>query len=102
MASYHKLCPQYLCAWNRDLNIVPERLSFSKRLTWISNPDTAKRSKIYYFLCMLNYMLQTTNPTLPFKSRLKMLLKEYEGIVLLNSMGFPADWEKEKIWESVK
>ncbi len=74
----------------------------SQRFTWISNPDTVKRSKIYYFLCMLNFMLQTANPTSPFKTRLKELLTEYEDIVSLKSMGFPADWEKEKIWESVK
>lgn len=51
---------------------------------------------------MLNYMLQTANPTSPFKTRLKMLLKEYESVVSLNAMGFPADWENEKIWKIEK
>ena len=96
------ICAHHARLWNRDLNIVPERLSFSKRLEWISSPETAKRSKVYYFLCMLNYMLQTANPTSPFKGRLKDLLKEYEGIVSLNAMGFPKDWDDEKIWESKK
>ena len=96
------ICAHHARLWNRDLNIIPDRLSFSRRLEWISNPNTAKRSKIYYFFCMLNYMLQTANPTSPFKTRLKMLLKEYESVVSLNAMGFPADWENEKIWKIEK
>lgn len=80
------------------MNIVPERLSFSKSLQWISNPDTVQRSKIYYFLCMLNYMLQTANPKSTFKERLKKILKEYGRVISLNAMGFPAAWEEEKMW----
>lgn len=96
------ICAHHARLWNRDLNIIPECLSFSRKLEWISNPDKAKRSKIYYFFCMLNYMLQTVNPTSPFKARLKQLLKEYESEVSLNAMGFPEDWENEKIWETEK
>lgn len=80
------------------MNIVPERLSFSKSLQWISNPDTVQRSKIYYFLCMLNYMLQTANPMSSFKDRLKKILKEYGRVVSFNAMGFPVAWEEEKMW----
>ncbi len=82
------LCAHHARLWNRDMNIVPENLSFSKHLVWISNPDTAKRSKIYYFLCMLNFMLQTVNPTSSFKKRLKNLLKEYHDVISLQAMGF--------------
>ena len=68
------ICAHHARLWNRDMNIVPERLSFSKSLQWISNPGTVQRSKIYYFLCMLNYMLQTANPKSSFKDRLKKIL----------------------------
>lgn len=93
------ICAHHSRLWNRDLNIVPEKLSFSKRLVWISNPDTAKRSKTYYFFCMINYMLQVANPTSQFKSKLKELLEEYQNVISLDSMGFPQGWEDEKIWE---
>lgn len=39
------ICAHHARLWNRDLNIVPERLSFSKHLMWISHPETAKRKK---------------------------------------------------------
>ena len=93
------ICAHHSRLWNRDLNIVPEKLSFSKRLVWISNPDTAKRSKTYYFFCMINYMLQVANPTSQFKSKLKELLEEYKNVISLDSMGFPQGWKEEKMWE---
>ena len=93
------ICAHHSRLWNRDLNIVPEKLSFSKHLVWISNPDTAKRSKTYYFFCMINYMLQVANPTSQFKSKLKELLEEYKNVISLDSMGFPQGWKEEKMWE---
>lgn len=116
IASYFNLPPQTFCSWlhsinyirnicahharlwNRDMNIVPEKLSYSKKLQWISNPTTVKSSKLYYFLCMLNYLLQTSNPTSLFKFRLIDLIEEYKDVISLNAMGFPDDWEKEKMW----
>lgn len=93
------ICAHHSRLWNRDLNIVPEKLSFSKRLVWINTPDTAKRSKNYYFFCMINYMLQVANPTSQFKTKLKELLEEYKNVISLDSMGFPQGWEEEKMWE---
>lgn len=93
------ICAHHSRLWNRDLNIVPEKLLFSRNLVWISNPDTAKRSKIYYFFCMINYMLQVANPTSQFKSKLKELFEAYRNVISLDSMGFPMGWVDEKMWE---
>ena len=93
------ICAHHSRLWNRDLNIVSEKLSFSKRLVWINTPDTAKRSKNYYFFCMINYMLQVANPTSQFKTKLKELLEEYKNVISLDSMGFPQGWKEEKMWE---
>ncbi len=93
------ICAHHSRLWNRDLNIVPEKLSFSKHLVWISNPDTSKRSRNYYFFCMINYMLQVANPRSQFKTKLKELLEEYKNVISLDSMGFPQGWEEEKMWE---
>lgn len=93
------ICAHHSRLWNRDLNIVPEKLLFSKHLVWISNPDTSKRSRNYYFFCMINYMLQVANPTSQFKTKLKELLEEYKNVISLDSMGFPKGWEEEKMWK---
>jgi abortive infection bacteriophage resistance protein len=48
---------------------------------------------------MLDYLLQTANPTSSFKERLKTLLDEYKNVVSLPAMGFSEGWENEKMWK---
>lgn len=91
------ICAHHSRLWNRDLKIVPSILKFSKTKNWISNPESVQRSKIYYFLCMINYMLQTVNINTTFTERLKELLNEYKPKI--SSMGFPEKWEEENIWK---
>ena len=93
------ICAHHARLWNRELDITPKVLSFPKKNMWISKPNTVKNSRIYYFLCMLNYLLQTINPTSAFKQRLKELLDTYSDIVSLHVMGFPHDWMNEEMWE---
>lgn len=93
------ICAHHARLWNRDLNIVPEKLHYSNHLTWISDAEDAQRSKIYFFLCMLNYLLQKANPTSHFIERLYKLLDDYKDVVNYNSMGFSKDWKNEKMWK---
>lgn len=93
------ICAHHARLWNRDMSIVPEKLGFSKKLQWLKNPNKVRLKKFYYTACMLNYMLQTVNPTSPFKKRLIALLDEYKDVVSLSSMGFPKDWKDEKMWK---
>lgn len=94
------ICAHHARLWNRDMNIVPEKLAFSKKLKWLINPNKARLKKFYYTACMLNYLLQTVNPTSPFKTRLIALLDEYKNVVSLPSMGFPKDWKNEEMWKN--
>lgn len=91
------ICAHHARLWNRDLKIVPAMLKFSKSKEWISNPDSVQRSKVYYFLCMVNYMLQTVNINSTFTIRLKELINEYKPKIW--AMGFPEKWEEEKMWQ---
>ena len=91
------ICAHHARLWNRDLKIVPSVLKFSKTKIWISNPDNVQRSKVYYFLCMINYMLQTVNVNSSFTKQLKDLLIEYKP--KLSAMGFPENWSEEKMWQ---
>lgn len=95
------LCAHHARLWNRRINIEPLRLDFSKKLIWL-NKDTVKierRKSLYYFVCMLNYILQTVNPTSDFKNKLYDLLEEYKDYVSINLMGFPDYWQKEMMWK---
>lgn len=91
------LCAHHARVWNRDIKVVPALLKFSKSKNWISNPRNAQRSRIYYFLCMVNYFLQTVNINTTFVERLKDLISEYNPN--LSAMGFPQNWCEEKMWQ---
>lgn len=91
------ICAHHARLWNRDLKIVPSVLEFSKTKIWISNPNSVQRGKVYYFLCMVNYMLQTVNVNSTFTKQLKQLVAEYQPKI--SAMGFPEKWQEEKIWK---
>lgn len=90
------LCAHHARLWNRDLSIKPLPLKFSKTRIWLSNPEEANCGKLYYFLCMVNYILQTVNPNTSFTDRLKALIREYHPKV--SAMGFPQNWENVSMW----
>jgi abortive infection bacteriophage resistance protein len=90
------ICAHHSRLWNRDLKIAPANLAFSKSCNWLANPEKEQRGKIYYFLCILNYILQSVNPKSSFKMRLKELITEYKPRI--SAMGFPENWAKEEIW----
>ena len=92
------ICAHHARLWNRAMSIVPVKLEFSKTLRWISDPNSVQRSRLYYFLCMLDYILQTANPTSSFKAKLTSLLDEYRDVANLKAMGFPAVWRREALW----
>ncbi len=91
------ICAHHSRLWNRELNIVPMKL-LKPLKNWVDNPNTIQRSRVYYFLCMINYLLQTINPTNSLNSRLKDLLKEYPNINI-GYMGFPQEWETQDLWK---
>lgn len=91
------ICAHHARLWNREIKIIPALLRFSKDKIWITEPGRTKRSRIYYTLCMINYLLQSVNPNSSFSQRLKQLISEY--MPKISAMGFPENWESEKIWE---
>lgn len=94
------ICAHHGRLWNRTFKVVPEKLHQSKSnvKNWITDPERAKRSKVYYFLCVVNYLLQTVNPTSDFKNRLIKLISDYPN-VNLSEMGFPKHWQQEAMWK---
>lgn len=81
---------------NRDIQVQPALLKFSKTKIWIDKPEAVPQNKLYYFLCMVRYFLQSVNPNTSFTKPLKALLSEYKPKI--SAMGFPQNWENEEIW----
>jgi abortive infection bacteriophage resistance protein len=91
------ICAHHGRLWNRDF---PSRFLLPKKtLTqWLSNTNIPD-SKLYVVLSSLLYLLNTIIPGNHFVNKFKKLIKQYPEIPL-KQMGFPDNWEKEKLWSN--
>lgn len=88
------ICAHHSKLWNKTLRI--QALFPRKTLhPFISSPVVHFR--LYYMLCIIQYLLKIVNPSTTFVKRLKVLLSEYP-IVNIAAMGFPNGWENEPLW----
>ena len=92
------ICAHHSRLWNRILSIRP-LMPRSPRNTFIALPASGTQ-QMYFVLSMIIYLLNTVNPNHSFISRFKELLNRYPSIDV-RAMGFPINWENEKLWESV-
>jgi abortive infection bacteriophage resistance protein len=89
------ICAHHSRLWNKTLRIQPlfPRKTISAFLSSPVRPD-----RIYYVLCIIQYLLRTVNPSTSFPFRLKALLTEFPNVDI-TAMGFVKDWKKEKLWQ---
>lgn len=89
------ICAHHSRLWNKTLRIQP---LFPRKVqgTFLSAP--MRNDRLYYVLCIIQYLLLKVNPNTTFPARLKALLAEFPNVDI-SAMGFPKDWEKETIWQ---
>lgn len=89
------ICAHHSRLWNKTLRIQP---LFPRKVngTFISAP--VRNDRLYYVLCIIQYLLIKVNPNTTFPARMKALLAEFPNTDI-SAMGFPKDWEKEIIWQ---
>lgn len=95
------ICAHHARLWNIRLSIQPEKFSYKgEDKIWLSNEevDTIQSSRIYYFLCVILYLLQTVNPNSKFRKHFFDLLEEYPNIDV-GYMGFPKNWREHPLWQ---
>lgn len=97
------ICAHHSRLWNKDLAVEPERLKKPVG-KWIGY-KFENNKRVFYFLCILKYLLIRVNPNNSFKERLEHLFKKYPNIPI-QYLGIPSDgkgnildWTKEAIWE---
>ena len=89
------ICAHHSRLWNKTLRIQP---LFPRKVsnTFISTP--VRNDRLYYVLCIIQYLLLTVNPNTTFSTRLKVLLAEFPSVDV-RAMGFTTDWDKEALWK---
>lgn len=98
------LCAHHSRLWNRDLAVEPEKLLQSVG-NWVE-PQFENNKRVFYFLCVLKYLLNRANPGNSFKSKLVQLFTKYLHIPI-KYLGIPSDnngilipWENQPIWKN--
>ena len=88
------ICAHHSRLWNRTLRIQP---LFPRRTTKTFIATPGHNNKLYYILCIIQYLLHIVNPSTSFSLRLQALLKEFPQIDIA-AMGFPEKWCEETLW----
>jgi len=92
------ICAHHSRLWNISFQVTPAKLKFSKTKKWISAPESAQTTKVYYSICIILYFLQTINPNTKFRSHIFDLFNQFPDINP-GLMGFTKGWQTEDIWK---
>jgi abortive infection bacteriophage resistance protein len=97
------ICAHHSRLWNRDLAIEPEKL-LKPVGNWVSKPFENNK-RMFYFICVLKYLITRANPGNSLKDKLQNLFKKYPTVPI-QYIGIPSDgkgnaldWENEPIWK---
>ncbi len=95
-SAIRNICAHHGRLWNRQLPTSP-KIPKLTLYPWLQNKSVATH-KIYIPLSGMLYILNIISPGHEWKQRLKQLFLRYPTISALE-MGFPANWEKEPLWQ---
>lgn len=97
------ICAHHSRLWNRDLAIEPEKLLKPKG-NWIAK-SYENNKRVFYFLCVLRYLLLRANPSNSMKQKLENLFDKYPTVPI-KYLGIPSDgkgnlldWKNEPLWK---
>lgn len=97
------ICAHHSRLWNRDLAIEPEKLLKPKG-NWIAKPYENNK-RVFYFLCVLRYLLLRANPSNSMKQKIEILFDKYPTVPI-KYLGIPSDgkgnlldWQNEPLWK---
>lgn len=103
MTYVRNLCAHHSRLWNRDLAIEPNKLQ--KPIgSWISQ-SFENNKRMFYFICLLRYLLLRVNPGNHLKNKLEALFNIYPNVPI-QYLGIPSDskgklfhWQNEPLWQ---
>lgn len=88
------VCAHHTRLWNRAMSIQPQ-IPRNPRKQWLKNQQV-RNNRSYYILSMINFLLQTVNPSNKFSDRVSSLLNRYKNVDV-KAVGFPEDWKNEPL-----
>ncbi len=95
------ICAHHARLWNIKFAVQPFKFKNSRsNKVWLTDGEveTVQSSKLYYFFCMILYLLQTINPNSKFKKHFLDLLNKFPSVDV-SYMGFPEKWKEHPLWK---
>jgi abortive infection bacteriophage resistance protein len=91
------ICAHHSRVWNRRMT----KLSLPKKpvFQFIENKNIYPY-KVYAYICCMQYILNIISPNHSFRDRIIDLMNKCP-LLQEKEMGFPKDWQKEKIWQKI-
>ena len=90
------ICAHHSRVWNRRLTKIKVPYDTVDEFLMNKNPQP---NKLYMTLSCMVYMLKRINPNCSFIGSIKELIQSFdEPSQILKDMGFPLNWEEEKLW----
>ncbi|MFV0553646.1 MAG: Abi family protein [Mangrovibacterium sp.] len=96
IAGLRNICCHHGRLWNRVLLLrttLPQKTAFP----WLQDAARIDVQRVYFRLCMIQYLLFSISPNNTFKEKLVNLLNSYPNVDI-SAMGFPSDWQEESLW----
>lgn len=96
------ICAHHSRLWNKELAICPDKL-LNPKGKWVGE-SYHNNKRVFYFICILKYMLIRINSNNDLKDKLELLFEKYQKVPI-KYMGIPTgengemlNWEKEPLW----
>ena len=98
------ICAHHSRFWNKDLAVEPSIL-LKPVGVWVDRAYNNNK-RVFYFLCVLKYLLTRVNPNNSLKDKLIALFNKYPNIPI-KYIGIPSDgkgnlldWQSEPLWKN--
>lgn len=89
-------CCHHARIWNKE-NAISPVVPRSLQRPWLGS--NVRPDRIFYNISIIKWFANVLTPGNDLSRRLRNLLSDYPTVDI-NSMGFPADWQNEPIWQS--
>ena len=97
------ICAHHSRLWNKELAIRPTQL-IKPVGPWVSKRYNNPK-RVFYFICVLKYLLLRANPSNKIKTKLAALIAKYPDVPV-QYLGIPSDgsgalldWQIEPLWQ---
>lgn len=96
------ICAHHNRLWDRKFNTRLPLIEKHLTSPMVKNPKGKNEAdnRIYNELLILSHIMSTLNPTSTWKLRVKELVLDFLNQKEQSELGFPLNWESEKIWLS--